>query len=147
MKIIPYEAQAHEQLVDIWLRAVRATHHFLSEEDILFFHGMVRDAALTSVEVWMAVDENREPLGFIGLDGTKIEMLFVDPEVHSRGIGRQLLHQAIQLKGTALEVDVNEQNPGAHAFYTKFGFEQKGRSELDPSGRPFPIIHMALKQA
>jgi hypothetical protein len=32
MKMVPYQTKAHEQLVDIWLRAVRATHHFLTEE-------------------------------------------------------------------------------------------------------------------
>ncbi|MFF2911771.1 GNAT family N-acetyltransferase [Paenibacillus sp. NPDC057934] len=144
MKIIPYEAQAHEQLVEIWLQAVRATHHFLTEEDIQFFHGMVRDEALTSVEVWMAVDEAGKLTGFIGLDGPKVEMLFVDPKIHGQGIGKRLLNQAISLKGDKLEVDVNEQNPGACAFYTKFGFVQQGRSELDPSGKPFPILHMGL---
>jgi putative acetyltransferase len=38
---------------------------------------------------------------------------------------------------------VNEQNEGACAFYRKLGFRQVGRSELDDSGRPFPILHLA----
>jgi putative acetyltransferase len=106
----------------------------------------VQGEALTSVELWMAVDAEETPVGFIGLDGSKVEMLFVDPNIHGQGIGRALLNQAISLKGSHLEVDVNEQNPGACAFYTKIGFVQQGRSELDPSGKPFPILHLALNR-
>ena len=41
-------------------------------------------------------------------------------------------------------VDVNEQNPGALAFYKKHGFEIASRDEYDDAGRPFPILHLAL---
>ncbi|MEK8130351.1 acetyltransferase [Paenibacillus filicis] len=144
MTIVSYRKEDHEQLVDIWLRAVRATHTFLTEEDIEFFHTMVRDEALTAVELWTALDEAGVPVGFIGLDGTKVEMLFVDPDRHGQGTGRRLMEHAVQLKGPAITVDVNEQNEGAHAFYLRLGFVQTGRSELDGSGKPFPLLHLAL---
>ncbi|WP_404606002.1 GNAT family N-acetyltransferase [Caballeronia udeis] len=44
-----------------------------------------------------------------------------------------------------LTVDVNEQNPRAHEFYRRYGFEDVGRSETDSAGRPFPLVHMALR--
>ena len=40
------------------------------------------------------------------------------------------------------ELDVNEQNPEAIAFYTRRGFEVIGRSETDDAGRPYPLLHM-----
>ena len=43
-----------------------------------------------------------------------------------------------------LTVDVNEQNPRAHAFYRRYGFVDVGRSEVDSAGRPFPLLHMTL---
>ncbi|WP_028562421.1 acetyltransferase [Paenibacillus pinihumi] len=146
MTIIPYHADIHDQLVDIWHRAVRQTHSFLSEEDIQFYHQMVREAALTSVEVQVALNENREPVGFIGTDGQMIEMLFIDPDYHGQGIGKQLLNHIIEQKGSDLTVDVNEQNDGAKGFYEHYGFVQTGRSELDGSGRPFPLLHMKLQR-
>ncbi|SDE46147.1 putative acetyltransferase [Paenibacillus sp. UNCCL117] len=144
MKIISYRIEDHDALTDIWLRAVRQTHHFLSEEDIAFYHRLVRDEALQAVELWTALGEDGKPAGFIGLDGAKVEMLFVDPERHGRGIGRRLLDHAAELKGRGLSVDVNEQNEAALAFYKRYGFVQTGRSELDGSGRPFPLLHLAL---
>jgi putative acetyltransferase len=52
-----------------------------------------------------------------------------------------LLCHARHLKG-ALTVDVNEQNPEAVRFYEACGFAVVGRSEVDGSGRPFPLLHM-----
>jgi putative acetyltransferase len=43
-----------------------------------------------------------------------------------------------------LTVDVNEQNAAAVAFYQACGFVNEGRSELDESGRPYPLLHMRL---
>ncbi|MFG0238205.1 acetyltransferase [Brevibacillus porteri] len=145
-KIVIYEDIYRDQLVDIWYRAVCCTHHFLTQEDIEFYKNMVKNEALSAVEVWMEINEKKEPVGFIGLDGTKIEMLFVDPEYHGKGIGSRLLEHAERKYGPHLKVDVNEQNEGAHAFYKRYGFVQTGRSELDGSGKPFPLLHLDLQR-
>jgi putative acetyltransferase len=39
-------------------------------------------------------------------------------------------------------VDVNEQNPEARGFYERLGFTVVARSELDGTGRPFPLLHL-----
>ncbi|MFC8687661.1 acetyltransferase [Brevibacillus porteri] len=145
-KIVIYEDIYRDQLVDIWYRAVCRTHHFLTQEDIEFYKNMVKNEALSAVEIWMEINEKKEPVGFIGLDGTKIEMLFVDPEYHGKGIGSRLLEHAERKYGPHLKVDVNEQNEGAHAFYKRYGFVQTGRSELDGSGKPFPLLHLELQR-
>ncbi|AFH61690.1 GNAT family N-acetyltransferase [Paenibacillus caseinilyticus] len=144
--IIAYQEKFHDQLVDIWYRAVRQTHAFLTEEDLEFYHGIVGGGALREVEIWVALRDHQVPAGFIGLDGTKIEMLFVDPEYHGQGIGSRLIRHAESIKGGTLQVDVNEQNDGACAFYKRYGFVQSGRSELDGAGRPFPLLHMDLRR-
>ncbi|MNI02437.1 putative N-acetyltransferase YjaB [compost metagenome] len=145
-EVVIYHDMYHEKLVDIWHRAVRQTHTFLTEEDINFYHKIVQNEAFQSAEVWLEVNTNQVPTGFIGLDGTKIEMLFVDPEFHGQGIGSRLISHAEMLKGSILQVDVNEQNEGAIAFYKQLGFVQTGRSELDGSGNPFPLLHLELKK-
>lgn len=142
MKIRLYANEDNARLVDIWLAAVRATHHFLTEDDIQFFLPQLRDLHIPALEVHVAEGEDGQLLGFAGLDGANLEMLFIDPIHHGRGIGKRLVDHAVALKGR-LKVDVNEQNPGALAFYLKCGFTQIGRSELDGSGKPFPLLHLA----
>ena len=127
--------------MDIWLRAVRATHDFLSEDDIEKLHSLVRGGALAGLEIWVLCSDTAEPVGFMGLSGSKVEALFIAPEFHRRGGGRRLLEHARALKGP-LTVDVNEQNPAAIRFYESCGFVAERRSELDSSGLPFPILHM-----
>lgn len=129
-------------LFDIWHAAVRATHSFLSEKDIAFYAQQVRDVYLPSCPFWVAAGEDDEPKGFLGMTGSKIDALFIHPNHHGQGIGRALIDHAASLSSN-LTVDVNEQNDGACAFYRKLGFQQVGRSELDDSGQPFPILHLA----
>ncbi|WP_431482782.1 acetyltransferase [Pseudomonas solani] len=133
-----------QRLVEVWEAAVRATHHFLVEDDIQFFKPLVRDAYLDSVKLACSRDADGRIQGFIGTAGGTVEMLFVDPAQHGKGIGRALLLHAIDHKG-ATTVDVNEQNPQAVGFYLRMGFEVASRSELDGSGKPFPILHLRLK--
>ncbi|WP_163876106.1 GNAT family N-acetyltransferase [Paenibacillus favisporus] len=145
-QITAYREEDHDYLVELWYRAVRETHAFLTEADIAFYRRIVDEQALKHVEVWVDKDDSGVPLGFIGLDGSMVEMLFVDPDRHGQGIGTRLLRYAEQLKGSRLRVDVNEQNDGAYAFYQRYGFVRTGRSELDGSGRPFPLLHLELKR-
>ncbi|WP_145049190.1 acetyltransferase [Paenibacillus xylanexedens] len=145
MVIVSYREQDHEQLIQIWERAVRATHTFLAEHDIQFYRNMVGEILeQRQVEVWEALDMEQQPVGFIGLQNNVIEMLFVDPSQHGQGVGRLLIEHTIELKGHYLKVDVNEQNAGATQFYKKMGFVQIGRSELDGSGNPFPLLHLEI---
>ena len=128
-------------VVDIWRRAVEATHDFLAAEDIDFYEGYIRDAYLPALDVTVAELSGRV-VGFIGLHEHRVEMLFVDPEVHKLGIGTRLLAHAAAQHAT-LDLDVNEQNPSALDFYRSRGFVETGRSPTDAEGRPFPLIHLS----
>jgi putative acetyltransferase len=130
-----------DALLDIWLRSVRATHEFLTEDDIEALRPMVRDAALVELELWVLCSDVGAPIGFMGLSGAKVEALFLAPEYRRCGGGRMLLDHARRLKGP-LTVDVNEQNPEALRFYEAWGFEVIGRSEVYDGGRPFPLLHL-----
>jgi putative acetyltransferase len=140
-RAIPTDRDA---LVDIWLRSVRATHTFLSEEDIQSLLPLAR-AYLTSEEpeLWVLCSDAGATMGFMGMSGSKMDALFLAPEFHRRGGGRRLVRHAQELRGE-LTVDVNEQNPAARRFYEACGFVVEGRSELDDTGRPFPLLHMRL---
>lgn len=130
-------------LFTLWLAAVRSTHDFLTEEDIAFYAGLVRDQYLPAAALLVATDGADRPVGFLGMSGRKIDTLFVDPAWHGRGIGRALVTRVLE-GGPDLTVDVNEQNGAARAFYRRLGFREVGRSALDDNGRPFPLLHLAL---
>jgi len=131
------------RLFEIWRDAVAATHDFLSEDDRRYFARIVRDRYLPSSSFTVAVDQADRPVAFLGLTGPKIDSLFVAPEAHRRGVGRELIDHARE-EQHQLSVDVNEQNKGAVAFYERLGFRRVGRSETDDSGRPYPLLHMEL---
>jgi len=133
----------HPLLLNIWQRSVRATHHFLQESDIEELLPQLRDNYLPAVELWVAVDTEDSPLGFIGLNENHVEMLFIEPDLRGKGIGRALLDHARSSR-QQMSVDVNEQNPEAVGFYLHYGCVQTGRSPLDGEGRPFPLLHLSL---
>lgn len=137
----PRTAELLDSLINVWERAVRATHHFLTEQDIqnLIPHGR---RALNMVDLFV-VNENKFPVAFMGILDDKIEMLFVSPDYFRKGIGQRLIRLAID-EYKIRYIDVNEQNPNALAFYKKMGFQVFERTETDELGNPFPILKMKL---
>lgn len=136
-------AKLVERLFGLWEASVRATHDFLSEDDIVRIAQVVRPA-ITEIPILLtAIDNDDKICGFLGIGGANIEMLFVAPEVFGRGVGKQLLETATRQYG-AQTVDVNEQNPQAQGFYDHMGFVVNRRSEQDDYGNNFPILHMIL---
>ena len=123
----------------IWRDAVDATHKFLTPADRVEIDAMV-EAWLPTVDLWI-VDQGTRPVGFLVMDGDLIDALFVDPAVHGRGFGTALLNHALTLAPDAL-VDASEQATNALPFYEARAFVRTGRSETDPQGRPYPLIHL-----
>ncbi|WP_439028897.1 GNAT family N-acetyltransferase [Gordonia terrae] len=138
----PAEPENTDRLVAVWRAAVEATHHFLAPSDVERYASRMATEFFPSVEV-MVAESNETVVGFSGTSDGRLEMLFVDPVVHGEGIGSTLLARAID-DAHVTDVDVNEQNPGAVAFYRSRGFEQVGRSPVDADGRPFPLLHLRL---
>jgi putative acetyltransferase len=148
MNIRSVRPTEHDRLVEIWLRSVRATHTFLTEDDIqtLLPDATAALAPRGVLDLWALVDDRDQPVGFMGLLGAEVAALFLDPDVRRLGGGRQLIEHAERLHGT-LTVEVNEQNPEAVAFYQAMGFRTVERTPLDDAGRPYPILRMVQSVA
>lgn len=131
------------RLTELWEASVRASHHFLQETDIENLKPYVMEGLANINHLYVAVDADA-PTAFIGIQDEKIEMLFVSPRYLRKGIGKQLVDMAVK-NHQAVFVDVNEQNPGARAFYGKLGFVEFDRTEMDEQGNPFPIIALRLR--
>ena len=127
-------------LLGIWEASVRASHHFLTEDDIrsLCPHA---EEAIRQIETLWVVEYDDVRIGFVGIQSGKIEMLFLHPDYFRKGIGRTLIQKAVSEAG-ADYVDVNEQNPAAVKFYEKMGFRTFRRDSTDDQGNPFPILRM-----
>lgn len=130
-------------LILLWETSVRATHHFLSEDDIRKLIPFVR-MGLSGIETLIIAYDEQKPIAFMGVDAGKIEMLFVSPYHFSKGVGGELAELAIKQYGVRY-VDVNEQNPQATGFYKHIGFEVFDCTDLDGQGNPFPILKMKLR--
>lgn len=133
----------YPEVVNVWEASVRATHHFLKEEDIEYFKPLILNTYLDAVELRCIRNSENKIVGFLGVAEQNLEMLFIHPEYRGKRIGKALLNYAIT-KLNVIKVDVNEQNEQAVGFYMYCGFEVMSRSELDASGKPYPTLHMEL---
>ncbi|MCC8422383.1 acetyltransferase [Photorhabdus thracensis] len=133
------------KLAEIWEASVRATHDFLSDENINELRPLILHTYLLTLAVYKAINDKNQIEGFMGVDQNRIEMLFISPDSRGKGIGKALLNFGITELGIN-ELDVNEQNAQGVGFYQHQGFKVFNRSETDGQGNPFPLLHMR-KQA
>jgi putative acetyltransferase len=142
-QVEPVTREDYLQMISVWEASVRATHFFLTEEDILFYRALILEQYFDLVALKSVRNENKEVVGFIGTSEHKIEMLFIHPDQRGKGIGRTLINYALEeLK--IYEVDVNEQNAQAVGFYEAMGFHVQKRSPIDGMGKPYPILSMTF---
>lgn len=100
--------QEYPRLVEIWRTAVDATHDFLADEHRDEIESRLASDYLPQVELYGA-ELGGVLVGFAGVAGPNLEMLFVDARHRSRD------------------------------------FTVVGGSELDEEGRPYPLLHLALR--
>lgn len=144
MKIIEVKdrtALLIEQLLIIWESSVKATHLFLSADEVSSIKQYVPQALSRVTDLIVAVNENEDPVGFMGVSDKMLEMLFVSNENRSQGIGKQLLQYGIE-EYSIKQLAVNEQNPLAKGFYEHMGFEVYKRTEFDEQGNHYPLLYM-----
>lgn len=99
-----------QTILTIWEASVRATHHFLSDAEIIRIREYVPQAVRAVEHLVLAEDASGTAVAFLGAEGHRLEMLFLSPSERGKGIGRQLLQCGVQHYGIR-EVTVNEQNP------------------------------------
>lgn len=140
-EIIKLTAGLADRLLNVWESSVKATHLFLSREEIENIKRYMPQALRTVKHLLVAENEAGDPVAFAGIDGQKLEMLFVCAEYRGRGIGRRLLQYAVE-NYAVNELAVNEQNPQAAGFYEHMGFRVYRRSDTDEQGNAYPLLYM-----
>ena len=129
------------RLLSVWERSVKATHTFLSGEEIAQIKPYVPQALEQVPHLIVLEDEGGAPAAFMGIGEQKLEMLFLSPEARGKGHGKRLLQYGIE-RYAVQEVTVNEQNPQAIGFYEHMGFQTYRRTERDEQGGPYPLLYM-----
>lgn len=133
-----------QQLLDVWEGSVRATHLFLLDGEIDKIKGYVPQAIREIPHLIVGENDEGIPSAFMGIDGQKLEMLFVSREERGRGFGKALLEYGMEVYSVN-ELAVNEQNPQAKGFYEHMGFRVHRRTDCDEQGNPYPLLYMKLE--
>lgn len=123
-----------DALTDVWERAARSSHAFMDPDDFGAMRPFIRDAYLPSMDVWLVAADD-EPVAFVGARDGHVELLYVDPPFHGRGLGTRLLAHV-----GATTVEVYADNVVGVGFYRSQGFAEVRRRELDAAGRPYPMV-------
>ena len=129
------------QLLEVWESSVKATHLFLSEKEIENIKKYVPQALKEVEHLTIILNENNNPVAFMGIENHKLEMLFVSAVQRGKGFGTKLIQYGIR-EYSINELAVNEQNPEAKGLYEHNGFQVYKRTETDEQGNPYPLLYM-----
>jgi putative acetyltransferase len=130
-----------EAMFEVWYTSVLATHDFIAESDFAEICLLVRRDYLPNHQFTVAVDGKDRVIGFLKVEGSEIDSLFIAPAFRGRGLGRKLVAEAASCAEN-LEVEVNAQNRQAVGFYKAMGFGVISSTEVDRDGRPYPLLRM-----
>lgn len=126
-----------DTVMKIWLDTNIQAHDFISADYWKCNFDMVKEI-LPQAEIYVHEDDGTKQIdGFIGLNDTYIEGIFVKKAAQSKGIGKHLLGYAKEVKST-LRLSVYQKNEKAIQFYLREKFcsqaecvdENTGEKEL-----------------
>ena len=127
-------------LIEIWEKASRIAHPFLSEDFTQMVKKAMIEIYLPNSNTWV-YENSKGIVGFISMKENEIGGLFVNPEQHSNGIGTSLVNHMKQFHET-LEVEVFEKNTIGRAFYSKYGFELLNTNIHPPTQEKVLRLHI-----
>lgn len=119
--IRPYLDRDLDELIDVWFRASRVAHPFLSLEFLDAERGRIAEQWLPLADTSVYERDGRV-VGFMSLIDNEVGGIFVDPDLQGNGIGRALMDSAREVH-PVLELDVFEANAIGRRFYDRYGFE------------------------
>ena len=116
----PYDPADLDALASLWHECKRAAYHYLpleQERALAEDRAFLAEHVLPRARVWVAEDESGL-LGFLALEGSFVERLYVRVDRWRSGVGTQLLRLA-QDQSTVLELYTNQQTAPPRAFYER----------------------------
>ena len=129
-----------DTIIQIWLDTNIQAHHFISSDYWRANYDMVRKM-LPNAEIYVYEDDCAKQIdGFIGLNDDYIEGIFVKETMQSKGIGKQLLNHAKEVKYT-LKLSVYQKNEKAIKFYLREKFNvQSENVDANTGEKEFTMV-------
>lgn len=112
-------------VADVWHRAGLAEYRYLPTWQAfsrIEARRVFQDVIVPRCEIWVAVEDD-VVVGYLALDGSYLDRLYVDPAQQRRGWGRALLTHAMCSRPSGLELHTHQANQRARAFYERHGFK------------------------
>lgn len=108
-------------VMQIWLNTNIKAHNFIDAKYWMDNYDMVKKM-LPLAEIYVHEHDGSERIdGFIGLNGSYIEGIFVEEAAQSKGIGKRLLDFTKEIK-PSLSLNVYQKNVRAVSFYQREHF-------------------------
>jgi len=124
VEVRPLREDQVDEVIHLWHVTKRDAYPYLPleqartlDEDTRFF----RDVILPRAAVWVAHD-GAAVIGFLALEGSYIDRLYIHPAHQRRGAGTVLMRQAMTLSPGGLQLHTHVKNTQARAFYERHGF-------------------------
>ncbi len=122
-----------DRVMQIWLNTNIQAHSFISayywQSNFDIVKGMLPHA-----EIYVHEDNCTKQMdGFIGLNNSYIEGIFVKETMQSKGIGRQLLNHVKEVNST-LKLSVYQKNEKAIKFYLREKFKIQSENVDENTG-------------
>jgi ribosomal protein S18 acetylase RimI-like enzyme len=114
-----------EGVVKLWHLTKKAAYPYLLTEQkrtISEDMALFRENIWPRNDVWVA-DTGDDLLGFLAMQNTYIDRLYVSPKAQRHGVGSALLRHAKTLSPERLELHTHQKNLPACKFYEKHGFQ------------------------
>lgn len=137
--------QDYQQLVDLWEKATKKSHYFLTEKEIIRDKNRLIADYFPNMTLYK-IEKDGKIIAFIGLCQEWIEMLAVDPDHQQKGLGKKLVTVAAKEK-KSIRVDVYEKNRQARIFYQKMGFYTAAKSEIKEGRKKRVVLHLKKTQS
>ncbi len=136
--IRPYQKEDIDDLLDVWYKSSSLAHPFLEEAFMAKERENVRSIYIPNTKTWIYIMD-RKLVGFIAMMDNEVGAIFVLPEYHGCGIGKELMDH-VRPMHEILEVEVFERNSIGRRFYDKYGFELVEKHVHDETG--FLLLRM-----
>lgn len=147
----PYEPRDFKTVTFLWYQAKKKSFPYSAfqqrltlPDDECYF----RDTILEKCEVWVA-ERGGELLGFMAIEGSYIDQLFVDINHQHQGVGGALMEKAQALSPDYLRLHTFQRNEQARRFYenrgfkaVRFGVSAPPENEPDVEYRWRPVIRL-----
>lgn len=113
-----------EAVIGVWHVTKQVAYPYLPTEQGLtldFNRRIFREFILPRNAIWVARDGGAI-VGFLAIEGSYVDRLYVLPEQQERGVGSALMAKAKALSPAGLRLHTHQQNEQARRFYERQGF-------------------------